>query len=253
MTGKTRATLRDLHNKFMVEQRPVEPRARRRLYITAAFLIVVPLAFFAVILGDVLQRDDLSLVDRPVQDWLQSGRSEFWTAAWTGLSVFFGPIMFPFVALIVTLVWSFTARHIWRPLLLALGTLTCVVSVRLIAEVVDRDRPPLGRMLLEPDLSASFPSGHVVGASAFVLLLVYLVFSRRKNPRSAVLAFVLAALCIVATSTSRIYLGYHWVTDTLAAICLALVVLGAVIAIDTRRSVLVPGERRSSTELPVEG
>jgi undecaprenyl-diphosphatase len=42
---------------------------------------------------------------------------------------------------------------------------------------------------------------------------------------------------------SRLYLGYHWLSDTFASLRLAMVILGLVIAIDTRRTVRVPGEK----------
>ncbi|MCY7326493.1 MAG: phosphatase PAP2 family protein [Microbacteriaceae bacterium] len=132
--------------------------------------------------------------------------------------------------------WVFTARHAWRPLLLAGGTLVAIVGVRLIAELVGRARPPVRGMLIGPELSESFPSGHVVGAAAIMLLTAYLVFSRRRNPRAAVAAFVVASLGIVATAASRVYLGYHWATDAVGAACVALIVLGLVIAIDTYRT-----------------
>jgi len=44
---------------------------------------------------------------------------------------------------------------------------------------------------------------------------------------------------------SRLYLGYHWLSDTLASVSLSLVMLGSVIAIDTWRTARVPGEQDS--------
>ena len=57
----------------------------------------------------------------------------------------------------------------------------------------------------------------------------------------AVISFVIAGLAIVVTSLSRMYLGYHWATDVLGSVFLALVVLGAVIAVDTRRTTVERG------------
>ncbi|MEO6529891.1 MAG: phosphatase PAP2 family protein [Specibacter sp.] len=47
---------------------------------------------------------------------------------------------------------------------------------------------------------------------------------------------------ILAQAASRIYLGYHWLSDTTASIALSLVILGALMAVDTFRTVRVPGE-----------
>ena len=235
----TAGALRDLHERFMVEERVVASPVRRRLYLIAMLLVVVPLVAFVAILIDVLRGGELSSIDAPVQAWLNSVQSDFLTATMTGLSVAFGPPVFPIVALVLVLGWVFTARHAWRPLLLAGGTLVAIVGVRLIAELVDRARPPVRGMLIGPELSESFPSGHVVGAATIMLLTAYLVFSRRGNPRAAVAAFVVASLGLVATAASRVYLGYHWATDAVGAACVALIVLGLVIAIDTHRTVRV--------------
>jgi undecaprenyl-diphosphatase len=47
---------------------------------------------------------------------------------------------------------------------------------------------------------------------------------------------------VVLAALSRLYLGYHWVSDAVASVSLSLVVLGAVIAVDTWRTARVPGE-----------
>ena len=129
------------------------------------------------------------------------------------VSFVFGPVFFPYFALTITVAWGLVARHLWRPILLAVGTGVAVAGVRLTAIAVGRNRPPAADMLTEVDTSESFPSGHVVGASTFILLIAYLVFSRRQAKRIAAISFVVAGLAIVVTSLSRMYLGYHWATD----------------------------------------
>jgi membrane-associated phospholipid phosphatase len=57
-------------------------------------------------------------------------------------------------------------------------------------------------------------------------------------------ALTLSILVVVvtwgmATAVSRLYLGYHWATDALASVSLSLVILGAVIDLDTHRTVRV--------------
>ncbi len=46
---------------------------------------------------------------------------------------------------------------------------------------------------------------------------------------------------------SRLYLGYHWLTDALASLSISLVVLGGVIALDTWRTARVHGEPVTGT------
>jgi undecaprenyl-diphosphatase len=61
------------------------------------------------------------------------------------------------------------------------------------------------------------------------------------------MGFFVAAVCIVAAMLSRVYLGYHWTTDALASFSLSLIVLAAVIALDTWRTVRVPGQAPSAS------
>jgi undecaprenyl-diphosphatase len=58
-----------------------------------------------------------------------------------------------------------------------------------------------------------------------------------------VAGFAAAGLGIFLASISRLYLGYHWVSDALASLFISFVVLGAVIALDTWRTARVPGEQ----------
>ena len=60
---------------------------------------------------------------------------------------------------------------------------------------------------------------------------------------------VLAIVMIVAQAAGRIYLGYHYLSDVSASIALSMVVVGLVIAVDTRRTAKVPPERVESTTI----
>jgi len=66
----------------------------------------------------------------------------------------------------------------------------------------------------------SFPSGHVVSYVAFYGFLFYLVYTRMPPSilRSALL--VGFGVLIGLVSLSRVYLGAHWASDTLAGYCI---------------------------------
>ena len=108
---------------------------------------------------------------------------------------------------------------------------------------VRHPRPPIGLMLMDPDHTFSFPSGHVLGTSDFFLILAFLLASRIRRAWFTAAAVAIAVLGIAAQVISRLYLGYHWITDTSASIALSMVIVGTLIAIDTRRTVRIPGER----------
>ncbi|MGN8131846.1 phosphatase PAP2 family protein [Arthrobacter sp. RC1.1 241] len=256
VTGKNAGRWQTFHEKFVVEERYVDPADRRRLYRASVILAVVGLAIFIATLVSVVQSGGLSAADGPVHDWLLTTRSGAVTAIMIFLAVFFGPIALPIIVLVVILVWGFAAKHAWRPILLASAMLTGVIVSQIILHIVQRPRPPVDQMLFGADQTFSYPSGHVLGACDFLLVGAYLIFSRRRNRRAAVLGFIGAGIGIFLAIISRLYLGYHWPTDTLASFSLSLLILGAVIALDTWRTARIPGEpvtgELSKSELPRE-
>ncbi|WP_345762358.1 phosphatase PAP2 family protein [Diaminobutyricibacter sp. McL0608] len=240
-----RGTMRRFHEKFIVEVRTVPASSRRNLYIIAGVLVVVGLVAFLVILDSIREGDGLSAIDRPVQGWLEGLRSPTLTVVMATIATVFGPIALPIIVLITTVWWGFAAKHAWRPLLLAASMIVGVVTVQILAPVIGRQRPPITSMLIGVDHTPSFPSGHVMGATDFLVITTYLVFSRRRNPVSTVVALIVAIVLAIATAASRVYLGYHWPTDALASMSLSLIVIGGAIAVDTWRTVRVEPAGRS--------
>lgn len=235
---------RTFHDKFVVEERVMDPAARQGLYRTAAVLIGVGTLLFIVTLVGVLQSHTGPWgPDEPTREWLLSFRSDALTAVMIFLAVVFGPVALPIIVLVVTVVWGFAAKHAWRPIVLAAAMLSGVVLSQIILAIVQRQRPPVDLMLFGADHTFSFPSGHVLGACDFLLVTTFLVFSRRKNPRATTVGFIGAGIGVVLAALCRLYLGYHWFSDALASFALSLVILGAVIALDTWRTARIPGEK----------
>jgi undecaprenyl-diphosphatase len=227
---------RTRHEKYIVDHRPLSAAGRRRLLLIAIALASVGTILFVCVLVDVLQPDRSSIYDSPVRLWLVDGRSPILTAIMIGLAILFGPVALPIIVLVLTVIWGVRGKHAWRPVLLALAMLTGVILAQILAPLVARSRPPVELMLFGADHTFSFPSGHVLGAADFVLVLTYLIVSRRGGQRAAIVGFSVAAICIALAAISRLYLGYHWATDAIASVSISLVVLGGVIAWDTHHS-----------------
>jgi membrane-associated phospholipid phosphatase len=246
---------RSFHSKFVVEERYLPRATRARLYAASAILVVVGLTAFIVLLVAVLTHSGFELWDAPVEKWFDAQRNADTTGFMVVVAIVFGPVAMPIIVTVVTVVWIIAAKHVWRPILLAGGMATGVIIAQVLAPIVRHPRPPIGLMLLGPDHSYSFPSGHVLGASDFFLLLAFLLASRRQQKGFTIIAFVIAALGIALQVASRLYLGYHWISDTTASVALSLVVVGVVIAIDTHRTVRVRGERIEgrNSQLEVDG
>ncbi|MCZ2403171.1 phosphatase PAP2 family protein [Paenarthrobacter sp. Z7-10] len=230
------------HQKFIVEERRLPAAARRRLYLTSTVLMAVRLLGFLILLAAVLTYTGFERLDQPVENWFDAQRAPSTTGFMIALAIIFGPIALPIIVLVVTVSWTILAKHAWRPLLLAAAMLLGVILAEILAPLVKHPRPPIDLMLFGPDTSFSFPSGHVLGTSDFLLMLALLIASRRQKTVFTFAAVALAVLGIFAQVVSRLYLGYHWISDTSASIALSMVIVGAVIAVDTKRTVRIHGE-----------
>lgn len=246
-SGNSPGRWRVFHDKFVVEERFMSGRDRSNLYRTAVGLMILGAVLFFVILASVLQQDGLAAGDEPVRSWLLTLRSEPLTTIMIILAIVFGPVALPIIILVVTVGWGLLAKHAWRPILLAGAMVTGVILAQIIGRTLERQRPPVDLMLFGADHTFSFPSGHVLGACDFLLVSAFLILSRRHNRMAAVGGFLLAAVGIFFAAVSRLYLGYHWLTDALASLSISFVILGAVIALDTWRTARVHGEQITGT------
>ncbi len=232
------------HRKFAPQVRTVTVTERAVLRRSSVLLAVVGTVVFATMLVGVLTHSGVQRFDAPVDRWFDTQRDTDRTNAMVVLATVFGPVGMPIVVLAVTVSWALLARHAWRPLVLACGMVLGVVTAQALAPLVRHPRPPVAEMLLGPDHSFSFPSGHVLGASDFFLIGAFLVASRTQRRWVTVALFALAGLMIASQVVSRLYLGYHWLTDTLSSVGLSMMITAVVIAIDTHLTTRLAADGR---------
>lgn len=236
------ASSSDRRTRLLVEPRILDEqqsrrRSRRALVLAAVGLVV----FFAALIG-VVTHSGLQTLDRPIEAWFDARRQPDRTGAMTVLALLFGPVGMPIVVAVTLVVWIVLARHLWRPLLLLVGMVTGVLLAQILAPIVRHPRPPIGEMLLGPDHTFSFPSGHVLGMSDFFLITAYLLATRVRRRWFTVAAVVAAIGLVLAQVVSRLYLGYHWFTDVTGSIGLSAAIVAVVILIDTRYTTRRPGD-----------
>ncbi|MEA2607880.1 MAG: hypothetical protein QOJ75_123 [Chloroflexota bacterium] len=73
-----------------------------------------------------------------------------------------------------------------------------------------RPRPPLPWANVLPDYS--FPSGHSMNSLVFYLAIALIIWGRAGR-RTGSIAVVIALVIAIAVGISRVYLGYHYVSD----------------------------------------
>jgi len=209
-----------------------------RAALPGLVLVVLGVAAFAGLLDSVRETDDISLFDRPVLAWLVASRGAVATAVFSAVTLVSGPIVLPVIVAVACLAWGLVRREWWRPALL-LGAMVASTSISLaIKGIVARPRPPLATMVIAgAERTASFPSGHTIGAATLLLVAWYLVVSRHPTRARQVGWGIATVVGAFAVGLSRLYLGYHFLTDVLAALALAVAILGAVTIVDRVRRV----------------
>ena len=117
-----------------------------------------------------------------------------------------------FVGIVAALVWK--RRH-GAAAFLAIasgGALALETTMKIIFE---RPRPKLPWARVLPDYS--FPSGHTMNAAVFyvsVALILWSILGRRAG----LIALSVATVLVIGVGISRIYLGYHYLTDVVGGL-----------------------------------
>ena len=101
--------------------------------------------------------------------------------------------------------------------------------------LVERARPGAVDRLGPVDASYSFPSGHTLNSTVLLGLVALLAIPMIRARGRRIAAVVGCLLLAIAIGLSRVYLGYHWASDVVAAWLIAIAVLAFVhVAIERR-------------------
>lgn len=99
---------------------------------------------------------------------------------------------------------------------------TCGIIMSFIKNIFERQRPEIHRLIEVSGLS--FPSGHSTSATIMYLTLGLIAINVLQKTSKYIILFI-SMLGILIITTSRIYLGVHYPTDTMAAVCLGVFVV----------------------------
>ncbi len=201
-------------------------RGRRPLLIALLALIGFAIVMVLVLLGDTTG------LDLSVTRTLQRVHNGALLALMRGVSWFgYAPQVYIIEgAVIVALCLARLRLEAAFTLFAALGSLVYVP----LKGFARRPRPVDGLegvIAYGTSSGTSFPSGHALSFVLFFGFMIYLIYTLAppRAPRTTLLA-VLGAL-IVLVGPSRIYLGQHWFTDTLASYLLGTTLLIAILAL----------------------
>lgn len=214
----------------------------------------IALGIGMIVAGDVafgllwyweLDREWIGALDAPVQQWMVSDRWDSLNWVATTVSAAAAPEVVPFVVLGLSILWVMSSvrsepessqnarQRVWvKPMVWFSSVMLSSLVVVATKHVVSRARPPVQTMVNGVDSSSSFPSGHTCVFATAVLTLALLATSN-SHLRVQLTVFTIAVAASSVVALSRLYLGYHWLTDTCASASIAFGILGVVVTVSS--------------------
>jgi undecaprenyl-diphosphatase len=196
-----------------IETPPIKkPKTPDKLGVTQLLvgfaMALVAMLVFAV-LADQIYNQEAFVFDAAANPLFHSISSPAMDLIMNGITTL-GSV--PFVAALFVGSVIFFVYHGYRSEALFLGAAIggAVLLNSLMKVFVHRPRPALPWAHVLPDYS--FPSGHSMNSLVFYLA-VALIIRTVYGPRAGSIAVLVALLIALAVGFSRIYLGYHYLTD----------------------------------------
>lgn len=198
---------------------------KRGVLITIAVLAIIFLLIGLSISFPIVQKLDLH-VTREVQE---SNGTPLDQVMYFGTFVGGSPVI---CTLAVALSVLLFLRRLRKMALFVLATLISLPIDMLLKHLWGRDRPnPLAVNVLLPTSGSSFPSGHVLGTTAFYGFLAVLAWIHLPKRRARFVISALLAAMIPYVALSRVYVGAHWFSDVIGALTIGLILLVAMVTL----------------------
>ena len=182
-------------------------------------IVVFSILIFLLILRDVYYYEITKYDNWAYNVFVESLRSENMTTIMKMIT-FLGSGEF----LITSILLLFIFLKDKKESFLALINLCFIFLLNNIVKIiVQRPRPSGYNIIVESNYS--FPSGHSMVSTAFYGFLIYLVYKKIKNKKIKYGLITVLFLIIISICISRVYLGVHYLSDTLAGFFLTIAYL----------------------------
>ncbi|MPV89805.1 phosphatase PAP2 family protein [Georgenia ruanii] len=204
--------------------------------LTPILLTVLAVAAAALVWHGVAHHTGLARNDLAATSWAVAHRTPLGTAVMRTATFLAGTAASVGLAVLAAL-WLYYRTRGWTWPVIVLAAMAAQALLAATLKILTaRPRPPLALELGAPARTFAFPSGHTLsgGTLAFTLALAIAATTAHRWVRALVGVLALVATAVVAAS--RVYLGYHWLTDVVASALLAL----AITAVCAAAAALLP-------------
>ena len=174
-------------------------------------------ALFFAIAWNVSARSSLAALDVQVAMWLHAHATPALTAILLAVTQLHSTVAVTVLSVVFAVALARLRERYWI-LTLACSVGGAMLLNLLLKQAYERARPHFDDPLVTLG-TYSFPSGHTTAAVAFYGVLAAFLVSRfyDRRLRAAIATGAIAMIALVAFS--RLYLGAHYLSDVLAALC----------------------------------
>jgi undecaprenyl-diphosphatase len=204
----------------------------RRCIILATISLILGIVIFALAYIGMQQGTGIGALNQPILSFMIEHRDPNVTNIMKIITSVVNPLSFAIVIFVIASIWAFFKSGIWRPILLAIAMSIATILSTILKVYIMNVRPPQINMIIPFELDYSFPSAHTIVIAVFLLVLGYLICSRHSSGERVSSWIIVTIIGIGVIATSRLYLGYHWLTDVIASVGLSLIILALIIFID---------------------
>ncbi|MCX6728434.1 MAG: phosphatase PAP2 family protein [Candidatus Saccharibacteria bacterium] len=201
--------------------------------VLATTCLVLGIIVFIVAYIGMKQSVGVGSLNLPILTWMINHRADGITVSAKIITSIANPYFFASITAVVVFAWMGLRREIWRPVILACAVAVAAATSTLLKLHFMDSRPPQIDMIPTYEYDFSFPSGHTIGIAVFLLVVGYLIYSRNYSLQRFWAWIATAVIGTSLVALSRLYLGYHWLTDIIASVGLALIILAIIIAVDS--------------------
>ena len=182
-------------------------------------IMVLSMAVFLLVLKDVYYYEVTSYDDWAYKVLVEDFRSNNMTIIMKFIT-FLGSGLFITFSLALMFVFFKDKKE---AVLSTLNVIIVFLLNTILKIIIQRPRPSGFNLITESNYS--FPSGHSMVSTAFYGFIMYLIYKNIKNNKLKYTLMLFLFLLIILICTSRIYLGVHYLSDTLAGFFMSLAYL----------------------------